>query len=66
MPMLHLQVRLDEVPGLGGLDRAVVVVVELLVERPDGGEAGLVGHPGLQRPVLLRPVHWGHGQANAG
>ena len=47
MLMLHLQVRLDEVAGLGRLDGAVVVVVELLVEGPDGGEAGLVAHPGL-------------------
>ena len=47
MLMLHLQVRLDEVAGLRGLDGAVVVVVELLVEGPDGGEAGLVAHPGL-------------------
>ena len=40
----YLQVRLDEVPGLGGLYGPVIVVVQLLVQGPDGLQPILVLH----------------------
>ena len=52
-----LEVSLDEVTSLRGLDGAVVVVVELLVEGPDGGQAHPVLHSPLQGGVLQVPVH---------